>query len=831
MAIERQVPDPAQTVEPVVDLTTERPTDDIDEEIIDILEGMGEEGVQYQDDGSVILGEPEMEMPSLGFGENLAEVVSDSELDKIYIELTAAIENDKSAREDWEKTYTDGLKYLGMKFEEGRSEPFEGASSVIHPLLGESVTQFQAQAYKELLPAQGPVKTQVVGEYNAAVEEQAQRVKEFMNYQITHVMEEYDEELDQMLFYLPLAGSAFKKVYYDETMQRAVSKFVAPEDLIVPYYTTDLESCPRITHLIKMPENDVKKLQAIGFYKNVNVRAGDDPQNYSSVDTELEKLEGISPSYDTGEVCNLYEVHCNLDLEGFEDMDENGEPTEVKLPYIVTIDSNSENILSIRRNFNEDDPMKKKIEYFVHFKFLPGLGFYGFGLTHMIGGLSKASTSIVRQLIDAGTLANLPAGFKARGIRIRDEDSPIQPGEFRDVDAPGGSLRDSIQPLPFKEPSGTLLNLLGLLVQSGQRFASIAEINVGEGNSQAPVGTTLALLERSTKVLSAIHKRLHSAQKKEFDLLATIFAKSLPPVYPYAVSGGNMQIKQADFDDRVDVFPVSNPDIFSTSQRIVMAQEMMQLVQSNPQIHGPNGTYEAYRRMYAALGVDNIDALLIPPPDTQPKPVESGFENSTLMAGGMAQAFMQQNHDAHIATHMNLLNMQPVQMNAQVQANVHAHIMQHLQMKADSIAQQQMPPEALQQYQQLQQQAQQMSPVEAAQVMQQANDLLAQFSSPIMSELMQQFSQEVATPPQEDPLVAIRKQELALKGQELQQDREQFEIKEQMRAEEKMRQDRIDRERIATQLDIAKMKDDSTQDRLEQQKELKLIDIGLKQIG
>ncbi len=831
MAIERQVPDPAQTVEPVQDLTTERPTDDIDEEIIDILEGMGEEGVQYQEDGSVILGEPEAEMPSLGFGENLAEVVSDSELDKIYIELTAAIENDKSAREDWEKTYTDGLKYLGMKFEEGRSEPFEGASSVIHPLLGESVTQFQAQAYKELLPAQGPVKTQVVGEYNAAVEEQAQRVKEFMNYQITHVMEEYDEELDQMLFYLPLAGSAFKKVYYDETMQRAVSKFVAPEDLIVPYYTTDLESCPRITHLIKMPENDVKKLQAIGFYKNVNVRAGDDPQNYSSVDTELEKLEGVSPSYDTGEVCNLYEVHCNLDLEGFEDMDENGEPTEVKLPYIVTIDSNSENILSIRRNFNEDDPMKQKIEYFVHFKFLPGLGFYGFGLTHMIGGLSKASTSIVRQLIDAGTLANLPAGFKARGIRIRDEDSPIQPGEFRDVDAPGGSLRDSIQPLPFKEPSGTLLNLLGLLVQSGQRFASIAEINVGEGNTQAPVGTTLALLEKSTKVLSAIHKRLHSAQKKEFDLLATIFAKSLPPVYPYSVSGGNMQIKQADFDDRIDVFPVSNPDIFSTSQRIVMAQEMMQLVQSNPQIHGPNGTYEAYRRMYAALGVDNIDALLIPPPDTQPKPVESGFENSTLMAGGMAQAFMQQNHDAHIATHMNLLNMQPVQMNAQVQANVHAHIMQHLQMKADSIAQQQMPPEALQQYQQLQQQAQQMSPVEAAQVMQQANDLLAQFSSPIMSELMQQFSQEVATPPQEDPLVAIRKQELALKGQELQQDREQFEIKEQMRAEEKMRQDRIDRERIATQLDIAKMKDDSTQDRLEQQKELKLIDIGLKQIG
>jgi len=829
MAIERQVPDPAQNVEPVQDLTTIQSTEDLDQDIIDILENMGEEGVQYQEDGSVILGEQDSEMPSLGFGENLAEVVSEEELDRIYIELTAAIENDKSAREDWEKTYTDGLKYLGMKFDDERSEPFEGASGVIHPLLGESVTQFQAQAYKELLPPQGPVKTQVIGQYNSAVEEQAQRVREFMNYQITHVMEEYDEELDQMLFYLPLAGSAFKKVYYDENMQRAVSKFVAPEDLIVPYYTTDLESCPRITHVIKMPENDVKKLQAIGFYRNVKVQTGQNFENYSSVKDELQELEGVRPSYDTGEVCNLYEVHCNLDLEGFEDVGQDGEMTEVKLPYIVTIDASSENILAIRRNFAEDDPMKEKIEYFVHFKFLPGLGFYGFGLTHMIGGLSKASTSIVRQLIDAGTLANLPAGFKTRGIRIRDEDSPIQPGEFRDVDAPAGSLRDAIQPLPFKEPSGTLLNLLGLLVQSGQRFASIAEINVGEGNAQAPVGTTLALLERSTKVLSAIHKRLHSAQKKEFNLLARIFADSLPPVYPYSVSGGQMEIKQADFDDRVDVFPVSNPDIFSTSQRIVMAQEMMQLVQSNPQIHGPNGIYEAYRRMYAALGTDNIDALLSPPPDTEPKPVEAGFENSALLSGGPAQAFMQQNHDAHIATHVNLLNMPPVQMNAQVQANIHAHIMQHLQMKADLIAQQQMPPEALQQYQQLQQQAQQATPVEAAPIQQQANDLLAQFSSPIMTELMTQFAQQVATPPQEDPLVEIRKQELALKGQELQQDRDQFEIKERLRMEEKMRQDQIDRERIDVQRNIARMRDDTAQDRLDQQKELKLIDLGLSQ--
>ena len=825
MAIEKDTPEPI-----VEDMTKLQTDDEIDGAIVETLEALTEDDIAIQDDGSALLGPEDMDMPSLGFGENLAEVVSAEELAKIYSELTSAIENDKSAREDWEKTYTDGLKYLGMKFDEDRAEPFEGASGVIHPLLGESVTQFQAQAYKELLPPQGPVKTQVVGQYDSVVEEQAQRVKEFMNYQITHVMEEYDEDLDQMLFYLPLAGSAFKKVYYDENLGRAVSKFIAPEDLIVPYYTTDLESCPRITHLVKMPENDVRKLQAIGFYSDVKLNPGDSVDVDSDVTEEIERLEGIKPTYDSGEVCNLYEVHCNLDLEGFEDLGDDGEPSEVKLPYIVTLDADSTKVLSIRRNYQERDPLKQKIEYFVHYKFLPGLGFYGFGLTHMIGGLSKASTSIVRQLIDAGTLSNLPAGFKTRGIRIRDEDAPIQPGEFRDVDAPAGSLRDAIQPLPFKEPSGTLLSLLGLLVQSGQRFASIAEINVGDGNSQAPVGTTLALLERSTKVLSAIHKRLHASQKKEFQILADIFSKSLPPEYPYMTANGQMQIKQADFDDRVDVLPVSNPDIFSTSQRIVMAQEMMQVVQSNPQIHGPSGMYEAYRRMYAALGAENIDALLIPPPETEPKPLEAGFENSALLAGGNAQAFIQQDHDAHMATHINLLNMQPVQMNAQIQANVFSHVMQHLQMKADLLAQQQMPPEVLQQYQGLIQQAQMVSPVEANAINQQANDILAQFSAPIMNELMMQFAEQVATPPQEDPLVSIRKQELALKGQELQQERDQFTIKEQIRAEEKARQDAIDRERIDAQRDIAIMKDETTKDRLDQQKELKLIDLGLSQL-
>ena len=830
MAIERKTPDPVASAPEELDMTTTQDADNLDSEIIEVLEKIQESDVEIQEDGSALLGpEPEMQMSS-EFDENLADIISDSELDRIYISLTSSIDDDRSSREDWEKTYTDGLKYLGMKFDETRSEPFEGASGVTHPLLGEAVTQFQAQAYKELLPAGGPVKTQVVGAYDSVMEEQAQRVRDFMNYEIIHVMEEYDEDLDQMLFYLPLAGSAFKKVYYDENLQRPVSKFVAPEDLIVPYYTTDLESCPRITHVIKMPENDVRKLQAIGFYKKFDMQPGEEISNYSSLDTEKEKLEGMEPTTDSDEVCVLYEVHCNLDLEGFEDVGEDGEETGVKLPYIVTIDSNTENVLSIRRNFNPENPRKNKIEYFVHFKFLPGLGFYGFGLTHMIGGLSKASTSILRQLIDAGTLSNLPAGFKTRGIRIRNEDEPIQPGEFRDVDAPAGSLRDAIQPLPFKEPSGTLLSLLGLLVSAGQRFASIAEIAVGEGNTQAPVGTTLALMEKSTKVLSAIHKRLHNAQKKEFGLLADIFMQSLPPVYPYQISGGQNEIKQSDFDGRIDIFPVSNPDIFSTSQRIVMAQEMMQLVQSNPQIHGPGGVYEAYKRMYASLGVDNIDSLLLPPPPNDPSPIEAGMENSSLLIGQPAQAFLQQNHDAHIAAHVTLLNLQPVQTNAQVQATIISHIMQHLQMKADTIAQQQMPPEALQQYQQLQQQAQQMSPVEAQQLNTQANDILAQFSAPIMSDLMVQFSQQIGTPSEEDPLVTIRKQELALKGQQLNQEQQQFMVREEQRQSDQSKQDQIDRERIDAQRDIAIMKDETTKDRLDQQKELKLIDIGLKQL-
>jgi len=796
---------------------------------LEALRESGSEGFEMQEDGSAILGQTDSEEMETGFDSNLAEVIDPSDLRTISNELVAGIEKDKGSREDWESTYTDGLKYLGMKFDDERSEPFAGASGVIHPLLGEAVTTFQAQAYKELLPSGGPVKTQVMGAYSSMLEEQAQRVKDFMNYQITHVMEEFDEELDQMLFYLPLAGSAFKKVYYDENLGRAVSKFIAPEDLIVPYYTTDLESCTRITNVIKMAENDVRKLQAAGFYRKIDLETGENAESYTDVKEEINKLSGMEPTYDDGEVSLLYEVHCNLELEGYEDMDEDGEPTGVKLPYIVTLDTHSSEILSIRRNYKEDDTLKKKIEYFVHFKFLPGLGFYGFGLTHMIGGLSKASTSIMRQLIDAGTLANLPAGFKTRGIRIRDEDTPIQPGEFRDVDAPGGSLRDSIQPLPFKEPSATLLNLLNILVDSGQKFASIAEINTGQGNPNAPVGTTLALLERSTKVLSAIHKRLHNSQKKEFRILSKVFQEYLPPEYPYAIANNESSIMLSDFDDKVDIFPVSNPDIFSQAQRIAMAQEMMQLVQSNPQVHGPSGTYEAYKRMYAAIGVDNIDQILTPPPPTDPTPLEAGFENNQLLLGQQAQAFPQQNHDAHISIHMSLLNTPPVQMNAQVQALIHSHIMQHLQMKADILAEQQMPPEMMQQFQGLQQQAQQAQPEEAQALSMQAGDMLAQFSSPILAELLIEYNQKVAAPQDEDPLVSIRKQELALKGQELSIEQQQFATEQQRKVQEAQQRINVDRERIETQEDIAGLRDDTARARMEQQARFKIADMQNKQ--
>ena len=763
--------------------------------------------------------------PQMSFDANLVDFIDEITLEKIASDLLSSIRGDKQSRSEWEKTYTDGLKYLGMKFDETRSQPFEGSSGVVHPILAEAVTQFQAQAYKEMLPAKGPVKTEIIGARTIETENQAERVQEFMNYYIMNKMDEYDPELDQMLFYLPLAGSCFKKVYFDFVLNRAVSKFIAPEDLIVPYEAADMSSAERITHSITMSANEIKKQQVSGFYANVDIGSGGISEDMNDIDEAIDEIQGISPSYKENRNRTVYEVHTVLDIEGFEDIDQNGVPTGLKLPYIVTIEEDSEQVLSIRRNYIETDPFKNKINYFVQYKFLPGLGFYGLGLSHMIGGLSKASTSILRQLIDAGTLANLPAGFKARGMRIRDEDDPLQPGEFRDIDTTGGSLRENLIPLPIKEPSNVLMQLLGILVDSGKRFAAIADMNVGDMNQAMPVGTTVALLERGTKVMSAIHKRLHYAQRIEFGLLAKVFSEYLPPVYTYQVGSGPGEVKQQDFDDRVDIVPISDPNIFSQSQRVTLAQELLQMVQSNPEIHGPLGIYEAYRRMYAALGVDNVDALLQPPPDNTPKPQDAGLENAGLLMGQPAQAFPEQNHQAHLDTHKSLFLTTIVKESPQVQALIISHCMQHLQFMAMQQAQEQMPPEIQQQIQQIQGQMQQVSPEEAQQIQQQIQMITEQFSAQIMAQLANEFLQSIGMGSGEDPLVDIRNRELDLKDKELNMESEQFVAKQGQRQQEKMIDGQLQQQRIDVQKEIADDKLGVALDRLKQNADLKLFEL------
>ena len=799
-----------------IEIEAEAPT--FEDQLMESLE------VTIKDD-EIIIDEAQVEEEEqVPFEANLAEYLDDYVLGSISKKLISDVDSDKESRKEWMKTYTDGLKYLGMRFDEQRSQPFEGSSGVIHPILAESVTQFQAQAYKELLPAQGPVKTQIIGQRNANTEMQAERVSEFMNYYIMNEMPEYDPELDQLLFYLPLSGSAFKKVYYDASKRRPVSKFIPAEDLLVPYEATDLLSAERVTHIVSMSSNEVRKLQLSGFYMDTEL-TGNDVEIRDTVSEEIDKIQGMEPEYGNDEQRKLYEIHTVEDIEGFEDLDENGEPTGLKLPYIITIDESSQTVLSIRRNYEPEDPIRNKINYFVQYKFLPGLGFYGLGLSHMIGGLSKATTSILRQLIDAGTLSNLPAGFKARGIRIRDEASPLQPGEFRDVDAPGGALRDSLMPLPYKEPSSVLFSLLGLLVQSGQRFASIADMNVGDSNAAMPVGTTVALLEKGTKVMSAIHKRLHYSQKSEFKILARVFGEFLPPVYPYETGSGSREIKLEDFDRKVDIIPVSDPNIFSMSQRVVLAQELLAMVQSNPEIHGPQGLYEAYYRMYAALGVDNIESLLMPPQDTTPKPVDAGIENSGLLQGIPANAFEQQNHEAHIEAHKTLFLTQGVQMNPQLQSIIIAHVMQHLQFLANQMAEEQMPPEAKQQIEQMMQQAQQMDVPAQQMVQQQVQSMIESISSPILAQLSSQFLSSIQPPSQQDPLVAIRQQELGLRDKEIEMKNQQFSSKEQQDAMEKSAELQLQKQKADQQAMNASDKNDIAKDRLKQQAELKLIDL------
>lgn len=784
-----------------------------DEEIF----GEGEVDIEEMEDGSVLVGPTPPVLQEGEFYQNLAEELEDQELAKILNNCLGDVQGDKSSRKEWEQQYRDGLEFLGMRYEE-RTQPFAGASGVTHPLLAESVTQFQAQAYKELLPSNGPVRTQVIGAKTPDSEQQASRVKEYMNYQITQVMQEYDPETDQLLFYLPLSGSAFRKVYYNQNLGRAVSQFIPSEDLVVPYGTTDLQSAIRITHMLEMPINDVRKLQQNGFYRDVpltEMRGGSDYEA-NDIQEEIDRLQGEEPSYSSTGECRIYEIHTDLNLQGYEDVDAEGNETGIKLPYIITLSPRNNAILSIRRNWRPEDPLKKKIQYFVHYKFLPGLGFYGFGLTHMIGSLSRSATSILRQLIDAGTLANLPAGFKARGIRIRNDDQPLQPGEFRDMDAPGGSLRDAFVSLPFKEPSATLLSLLGILVDAGRRFASIADLQVGQGNQEAPVGTTVALLERGTQVMSAIHKRLHYAQRIEFNLLAKIFAEALPPMYPYLTANGDQTIKQADFDARVDILPVSDPNIFSMSQRIALAQELMQMVQSNPEIHGPQGIQESYRRMYMAMNVENIDAIL--PPMPVPQPQDPAAENGGLVLQKPAQAFPQQDQDAHITSHLSLYNTAQAQMNPPVLSLIQAHIYQHVSFKAAQtvdMENQQNP-----QMQQMQQQAMQ-NPELQQQLMAQVATRVAQ----VIAELMAELNVNFAPPDPEDPLVDLRREEIAVKSADVQRKAREFEEKQKYDMVDMEQRDEIARERLDVMEDIAEMRNETSQDRLDQQAEFKDMDM------
>jgi len=744
------------------------------EENIELQETLPEQGdteITPTEDGGVEINfEPGAfnQAQSQNHYDNLAELLPEEILSPLGSELFANYTDYKSSRRDWERAYTQGLDLLGFKYEQ-KSEPFQGASGATHPVLAEAVTQFQALAYKELLPAQGPVRTQIIGATTPQKEQQSERVKEFMNYQLMDQMKEYEADFDQMLFYLPLAGSSFKKVYYDELLGRAVSKFVPADDLIVPYSATSLEDAESIIHRVKISENELRKQQVTGFYRDIELTPGYD--NESDLDKKENELEGIRKSKNE-DVFSLLECHVNLDLEGFEDRSPEGEPTGIKLPYIVTVEENSRSILSIRRNYEVGDEKRTKISYFVHFKFLPGLGFYGFGLIHMIGGLSRTATAALRSLLDAGTLSNLPAGFKQRGIRIRDDAQSIQPGEFRDVDAPGGNIRDSFMTLPFKEPSQTLLQLMGVVVQAGQRFASIADLQVGEGNQQAAVGTTVALLERGSRTMSAIHKRLYSSLKNEFKLLARVFKLYLPQEYPYDVVGGQRMIKQSDFDDKIDIVPVADPNIFSQTQRISLAQTELQLAQSNPQIHN---LYNAYRGMYEALGVKNVDLILKKPP--QPMPKDPALEHIDALSGIPYQAFKGQDHRAHITAHLNFMATNIAKNNPVVGASLQKNIFEHISLMALEQVELEFQKE-IQQLQAIQQNPQAMQNPQMQQMVMALNMKIESRKAVLIAEMTDEFmkeEQKINGNFGNDPIAKLKSRELDIRAQENQRRREQDE--------------------------------------------------------
>jgi hypothetical protein len=782
MAIERQ---PATPVDGLIEQDPE------EADITIAIEDPESVAIETEDGGMIIDFDPNaMEVGDQGFDSNLADFMDDDILMELGNELVSAYNGDKDSRADWEETYTKGLDQLGLKIEE-RTQPWAGACGVFHPMLSEAVIRFQSQSITEMFPAQGPVRTKIVGKITDEKTKQAQRVQDYLNYLLTHQMSEYRTETEKMLFSLPLAGSAFRKVYFDPSLDRPSSIFVPAEDVVVNYGASDLETCERATHVMRKSSNAVRKMQVNGFYRDIELPAGS--QNTSDITKKYNDITGEQDTYSYDQSHTILEMQVDLDLEGFEDTNSQGEQTGIAIPYVVTIDYPSGIILSIRRNYYEDDANKLRRMHFVHYQYLPGLGFYGFGLIHMVGGLAKSATSILRQLVDAGTLSNLPGGLKARGLRIKGDDTPIMPGEFRDVDVPGGAIRDNITFLPYKEPSGTLYQLLQNIVEEGRRFASISDMKISDMNNQAPVGTTLALLERNQKVMSAVQARLHASMRKEFDILVGIVKDFTEPAYPYEMDEEEF-IKGSDFDNRVDILPVSDPNAATMAQRIMQYQAAMQLAQSSPEMYN---LPELHRQMLEVLGIEDVDAIV---PDTDDiKAVDPVTAVQNLINGKPVKAFMEQDHEAHIATvasaQQNPEIMQIVQQSPKaptILAAASDYVNQHLTMQFRKQIEEEMgvelPPEG--------------EPL-PADVEKRISALVAEAAQRVLGTSQQRAEQERIEQQRQDPLIQMKEREVAIKEGELQRKAQEGQAKIQLEAAKAANRDEIERERISTQAEIA----------------------------
>ena len=784
MAIERR---PATPIEGTIEQEPE-------EELSIAIENPESVEIETEDGGVIIDFDPNAgQSEESEFDSNLVDFIDEQELDTLGIDLIESYTGDKESRTDWEETYTKGLDQLGLKFED-RTTPWAGACGVFHPMMSEAVIRFQSQAISEMFPAQGPVRTKIVGKVTEDKTKQAQRVQDYLNFLLTHEMTEYRTETEKMLFSLPLAGSAFRKVYYDPNLDRPCSIFVPAEDVVVNYGASDLETCERATHIMKKSSNDVRKMQVSGFYRDVELP--DASPNSSDIAKKYDEMTGDVDTYNLDNRHILLEMQVNLDLQGFEDTDESGNATGIAVPYVVTMDYPSGIVLSIRRNWYEDDPKKLRRMHFVHYQYLPGIGFYGFGLIHMIGGLAKSATSLLRQLVDAGTLSNLPGGLKARGLRIKGDDTPIMPGEFRDVDIPGGAIRDNITFLPYKEPSATLYQLLQNIVEEGRRFASISDMKISDMNNQAPVGTTLALMERNMKVMSAVQARLHASMRKEFDILVNIVTDFTDPAYPYEMDEEEF-IKVEDFDERVDVLPVSDPNAATMAQRIMQYQAAMQLATTAPQMYN---LPELHRQMLEVLGIRNVEDIV--PTEDDIKPVDPVTAVQNLINGNPVKAFIDQDHEAHIQTvvsaQQNPEIMQLVQQSpnaVSIQAAGSAYVNEHLTMKFRKQVEQEMgielPPEG--------------EPI-PADVEKRISELVAEAAKRVTMTSQAQAEQQRIQEQMKDPLIQAKERELGIKEAEVQRKSQEGQAKILLDAAKASGNKELEEKRIKSQEEIAGLK-------------------------